>query len=68
MQNVLILLIKKMYRLDEEKIECAFGNRDILFLAGQESRECRVFYFLRRDSRNYLSLTLGTAALKQLHI
>jgi len=32
-----------MYSLDEEKIECVLGNRDILLLAGQESRECCIF-------------------------
>ena len=30
--------------VDKEKIESALGNRDIWFLAGQESRECCVFY------------------------
>ena len=34
-----------MYSLDEEKIEYALGNRNIWFLAGQESRKCCVFYF-----------------------
>ena len=30
-----------MYSLDEEKIECALGNREVWFLAGQkESQEC----------------------------
>ena len=33
-----------VYSLDEEKIECALGNRDIWFLAGQESLECSEFY------------------------
>ena len=37
---------QKMYSLNEEKKECAFGNMDIwFFLAGQESQECCVFYF-----------------------
>ena len=30
--------------VDKENIESALGNRDIWFLAGQESRECCVFY------------------------
>ena len=34
-----------VYSLDKEKIKCELGNRDIWFLAGQESRECCVFYF-----------------------
>jgi len=32
-----------MYSLDEEKIECVLGNRDILLLAGQDSGECCIF-------------------------
>ena len=39
------LASKKMYNLDEEEIECALGNKDFWFLAGQESREYCVFYF-----------------------
>ena len=34
-------LQKKMFNLDEEKIECAIGNKE-LFLAGQESLKWRV--------------------------
>ena len=34
-----------MFNQDEEKIECALGNRDFGFLAGQESREACCFYF-----------------------
>ena len=29
--------------VDKENIESALGNRDIWFLAGQESRECFIF-------------------------
>ena len=29
-----------MYSLDEEKIECALGNREIWFLPMQEIQEC----------------------------
>ena len=36
--------IKNMLNLDEENIEFALG-KDFGFLAGQESRECCVFYF-----------------------
>ena len=34
-----------MYSLDEEKTECALGNKEIWFLAGQESQKV-VFLFL----------------------
>ena len=37
---IFIQLTLSSYTLDEEKIECALGTRDIWFLAGQESREC----------------------------
>ena len=56
----------KMYSRDKEKIECTLGNRDIWFLAGQESRECFVFYFLRRDSRHLFFSDFFTAKFKQL--
>ena len=38
------LRTKNMFNLDEEKIEFAIGNRALVFFAGQESRECCVFY------------------------
>ena len=44
-----------MYGLNEEKIECALGNREIWFLG----QECCI-------SDTYLYLTLGTAKIKQL--
>ena len=50
-----------MYSLDEEKIECALGNRDIWFLAGQESRECSIFIADVGIRGFYLSLTLSAA-------
>ena len=28
-----------MFNLNDEKIECAFGNKEYFFFAGQESRE-----------------------------
>ena len=37
-----IFIIKKMYN-QEEKIECALGNREFCFMAGQERRKCCVF-------------------------
>ena len=54
-----------MYSLDEEKIECEFGNREIWFLAGQGSRDC-IFTSDVKNRGIYLSLTLGTANFKQL--
>ena len=41
-----------MFYQDEEKIECALGNRDFGFLAGQESRQACCFYFWCRDSQH----------------
>ena len=49
-----------MYSLDEEKIECVLGNRDILLLAGQESRECCIFISDVGIRGIYSPLTLGT--------
>ena len=49
---------------NEEKIECALGNRDIRFLAGQESQECLIFISDVRIRGIYYSLTLGTANKK----
>ena len=43
---------KKMFYQDEEKIECALGNRDFGFLAGQESRKASCFSFWCRDLRH----------------
>ena len=40
----------------------------VLFLAGQERRECCVFTSDVEIRGNYLSLTLGTAEFKQLDI
>ena len=54
--------------LDEEKIECAVGDRDIWFLAGQESRECCIFISYVGIRGIYLSLTLGKAKFKQLDL
>ena len=45
--------------------ECALGNREILFLAGQESRECCIFLSDVGICGIYLSLTLGTAKVEQ---
>ena len=48
---------------DEGEIESAVGNREICFLAGQESRDC--FDFISdvgiRGIYSYLSLALSTA-------
>ena len=43
----LIQEVKKMYNLDEEKIEYTLG-RVFGFLAGHTGRDCCVFYFSRR--------------------
>ena len=55
-----------MYSLDEERIESALGNREILFSAGKEGRECCISICDVGIRGIYLSLTLGTAKLKQL--
>ena len=54
-----------MCSLDEEKIACALGGRDIWFLAGQESREYCIFISDDVGIRGiYLSLVLGTSKFK----
>ena len=60
-QNIFECIWKKMYNLDEEKMERAHGNRKFWFLAWQESREY-VFLFLALVAFIYL----GTAKFKQL--
>ena len=52
----------KVYNLDEE---CTVGNKEFLFLAQKDSRECCVVI---SDGTHgiYLSLSLGTANLKHL--
>ena len=55
--------IKNMFNLDEEKTECALGNKKLCFWQGKKAENV-VFLFLA--SGLYLSLTLGTAKFKQL--
>ena len=43
--------VKKMYSLDEEKIECALGNGEIWFWQGKKAENV-FFYFWSRDSRH----------------
>ena len=57
---------KKMFNQDEGKMECAVGNREMGFLAVQESRDCFVFISDVVICGIYLSLALGTAKFKQL--
>ena len=64
----LCTLPKRRYSLDEEKLECALGNRDIWFLARQENRECCIFISDVEIRGIYLSLALGTVKFKQLEI
>ena len=45
-----------MHSLDEEKIECTLGNREIWFLAGQEGRE---LYFISDVGIRGIYLTLN---------
>ena len=52
--------------LDEEKIECVLGHREIWYLAGQESRECCIRFSDVGSRGIYVSLILGTATFKQL--
>ena len=51
---------KKMFNLDEAKIECALGNRE-LFFGRARRRDCCVFISDVGTRGIYLSLTLGTA-------
>ena len=55
-----------MFNQDEGKIECAVGNREISFLAGQESRDFFDFISDVGIRGIYLSLALCTAKFKQL--
>ena len=43
----------------EIKIECALGNKEILFMVGQESQECCIYISGVGIRSIYLSLTLG---------
>ena len=59
--------MRKLFYLDEEKIEFALGNREFCFLAGQQSQECFFFYISNIGIHDiYLSLTLGAAKFKKL--
>ena len=40
-----------MYSLDEEKLKCALGNRDIWLLAWHRKAKNVYYYFWRRDLR-----------------
>ena len=55
-----------MFNQDEGKIECVAGNREICFLAGQESRDCLDFIYDVGIRGIYLSLALSTAKFKHL--
>ena len=61
-----MISLKKMFNQDEGQIECAVGNREMVFLAGQESRDCVDFISDVGICGIYLSLALGTAKFKQL--
>ena len=56
--------VKKINNLDEEKFECTVGNKEICFWHGKKA-ENAVSLFLTLSGL-FLSLTIGTAKLKQL--
>lgn len=55
---------KKMFNLDEDKVECLLGIT-VSFLARQENRICFVLFLTSGYSGIYLSLTFGTTKFKQ---
>ena len=56
-----------MFNLDVKKVEFALGNKEFLFLAGQEIRKhCVSISDIRTRGIFFLSLTLSTAKSKQL--
>ena len=52
-----------MFNLEEERKECALGNKDLV-LSGQERGVCYVFIYDVGIRGIYSSLTLGTAKFK----
>ena len=49
LEFVIKLILKKMYNLDEEKIECALGTEELSFWQGKNA-QIVLFYFWRLDS------------------
>ena len=57
-KRIVLCKVKKMFNIYEEK-ECALGNKEFCFLAGQESQECCVFVSDVGIRGIYWSLTLS---------
>ena len=59
------LTTKKMYNQDEEKMECAVGNREMGFWQCKKA-EIDLISFLTSGFAVFICLWLGTAKFKQL--